>query len=590
MGIAHFRSSDSFVRVLKEDIRIKLLVGITLFLLIMIVVWKLIARLLSYLNESEQKFRALSDILNKSEELLRASIESSPDGILVVNNRGDVTHSNAKFSSLWSIAPELMTKADDKKLLNHVLGQLSDPEAFLEKVNHLYESDSHSLDIVFFKDGRRLERSSQPLLIEGENEGRVWTFKDITQQIIANNTIKQNLIEREQINTKLEVALKNAETANRAKSDFLATMSHEIRTPLNGIIGMLQLIDWKELSVGNRQKLDLMHTSSIHLREVINHILDFSKIESGKMSLVSHNFSVVEVVEGVVEISRSLAEQKGLTLEMVIDPSIPEWVVGDEGKLRQVFFNLMNNAIKFTQKGGIILRTEKVSEEPSTRTIQLAFSLEDTGIGIPKEKLDTLFDAFSQVDNSLSRFFDGTGLGLSISQQLTHLMGGRISVDSVYGEGSTFRLQVGFLIGERPSDESVSKMPSPHRFSILLVEDEMVSQFIVKGFLEDDGHRVMLAENGREAIELAQTNTFDLILMDLRMPGMNGLEATRFIRKLDDPVRASVPIVALTADVVKDTIQECLDSGMQRVLTKPIELGELNRVFQELPSFTPSTQ
>jgi PAS domain S-box-containing protein len=234
---------------------------------------------------------------------------------------------------------------------------------------------------------------------------------DNNGKVISVDGIAQDITDRSKIE-KEENAKKVAEAANRTKGEFLATMSHEIRTPLTGIIGMLQQINEKDLSDSNRQKLDLMHSSSIHLRTVINHILDFSKIESGKMSLASYDFSVIDLVQEMVETSKSTAEQKGISLEVHINSSIPEWVRGDDGKLRQVLFNLMSNAMKFTQEGSVTMRVNRVVES-SGQDVQLSFFVEDTGIGIPEEKLSNLFDAFSQVDSTLSRSFDGTGLGLA---------------------------------------------------------------------------------------------------------------------------------------------------------------------------------
>jgi two-component system, sensor histidine kinase len=299
------------------------------------------------------------------------------------------------------------------------------------------------------------------------------------------------------------------------------------------------------------------------------------------VSLVLDDFSVVDLVQEVADTFRSVAEQKELVLKVYINPQIPEWIRGDDGKLRQVLFNLIGNALKFTKDGSVTIRVDQIIKS-GEQEIMLTFVVEDTGIGIPKEKLSSLFDAFSQLDSSLSRSFGGTGLGLAISQHLVDMMGGKITVHSIPNQGSVFQFQVCFSLGERPrvcESMEASTIPS---LSILLVEDEMVSQMVSKGFLEDYGHMVMLAENGPEAVKLAKNNKFDIILMDLRMPEMSGLEATRIIRGFDDPIYAQVPIMALTADVVKDTLQECLDNGMQRALTKPVDPDELHRAFHEV--------
>ncbi len=415
---------------------------------------------------------------------------------------------------------------------------------------------------------RLLEVQESPVL---DRDGKVVSVDGIAQDITDRARIE------EAKNAKIV-----AEEANRAKSEFLANMSHEIRTPLNGIIGMLQQIDDSELSTDNRRKMDLMYSSSQHLRTVVNHILDFSKIESGRISLVTSDFALHELVQNTVETIRVIADEKGLNIDVHMDPDLPDRVHGDGGKLRQVLFNLMDNAVKFTNDGRIFIKVKRLSES-GLDYCTTQFHVEDTGIGIPEEKHEELFQAFSQVDSSLSRSFDGTGLGLAISQRLVRMMGGEITVSSTPGQGSVFKFTIDLAAsqGQDEPEREVVVKPLPS-LSILLVEDEMVSQIVAKGFLEEAGHEVVVAENGHDAIRQAGENGFDIILMDLRMPGMSGMEAARRIRALEDPKRANVPIVALTADVVKSSLQECLDSGMQRVLTKPLDIAELRRVFVEL--------
>ncbi|MBF0589408.1 MAG: transporter substrate-binding domain-containing protein [Magnetococcales bacterium] len=389
-----------------------------------------------------------------------------------------------------------------------------------------------------------------------------------------------DVTERRAMEEKLRQSLDEAEKANLAKSRFLAAMSHEIRTPLNGIIGILQQLEEESFPKRSRHKLELMRISSVHLRSVISDILDFSKIESGKMVMVEEDFSLKNLVWEVVATSRGVARPKGIHVVAHWDPALCEWYRGDGAKLRQALTNLVSNGVKFTQEGEVALSVEGMRTEGR---VEVDFRVQDTGIGIPESKLETLFSAFTQVDNSLSRSFDGTGLGLAISQHLVTMLGGRISVNSQVGQGSEFRFQIPLTptgINDPACEMETQEAVRP--CSILLVEDDFISQNVFQGFLEEAGHKVTVVATGLEAIDRASEEHFDLILMDLRMPGLNGLEATQRIRRLEDPGLAQVPILAITADVVNETLQQCLEHGMQGVLTKPVDLQELNRWIHKL--------
>ncbi|MEE8568493.1 MAG: transporter substrate-binding domain-containing protein, partial [Anaerolineales bacterium] len=345
-----------------------------------------------------------------SEELLRSIIESSKDGILVVNNLQETTHTNTRFSEMWHIPKELLDTRDDEKLLRHVTDQLDDPEAFLSKVNDLYSSKEKSLDIIDFKDGRIFERYSLPLIEDGKVTGRVWSFEDITQRKHSEEEIKQ--------------AKEAAELANQAKSTFLATMSHEIRTPLNPIIGLTHLALQAAPSDRVRGYLNKIQASSKSLLRLINDILDFSKIEAGKIVVEVEPFSLGQVMENLKSLYGIKAHEKQLGFSVSVSPETPGGLVGDPLRLEQVLSNLISNAIKFTKQGSV-----SIDVEPTKVTGEIAlleFSVRDTGIGIDEEKLSEVFQAFTQADDSTTRKYGGTGLGLSICQKLISLMGSEL--------------------------------------------------------------------------------------------------------------------------------------------------------------------
>ena len=377
--------------------------------------------------------------------LLQATIESTADGLLVVNREGRVTASNRRFAELWRIPSDLLASGDDEALLTFVLDQLTDPQAFGAKVHELYATpEADSIDTLAFKDGRVFERYSHPQRLHGEVVGRVWSFRDTTERVRAEDALRRLNAEMEERvhvrSAELERARDAAEAANRAKSSFLATMSHEIRTPMNGILGMVDLLGRTALDREQRRMLAVAKDSTAALLTVISDVLDFSKIEAGKVALENVAFDVWGVVEGVGSLLAGPAAAKGVRLEIDLDPTAPRRAWGDAVRLRQILLNLVGNAIKFTQStdhraGRVTVRLTHgagTGEEPG----RVELAVEDNGIGIDPEVQHRLFQAF--VQEAGGKHFGGTGLGLSISARLAEQMGGRINVRSALGEGSVF--------------------------------------------------------------------------------------------------------------------------------------------------------
>ena len=408
---------------------------------------------------------------------------------------------------------------------------------------------------------------------------------DLGEVVDSINTMSENIIKAED-NHK---ALMLAEASNLAQKDFLARMSHEIRTPMNGVLGMTQLAQNTDSEEKRMEYLGKIHSSASLLLGIINDILDFSKIEAGKMEIEKHPFKVSEIIDNINGLMMPRVNEKNLKLIISLDDTVPEIVVGDSLRISQVLFNIIGNAVKFTAKGSITLRV--YSEEQPDNIIKLFFEVIDTGIGMNDEQLSGIFNSFTQADSSTARRFGGSGLGLSISKALIELMDGEISAKSEIGKGSEFDFYIltsAFQDKDYDEiDENLVVLNSQRYdgFNILLVEDNEINQEIAKAVLEEMGCAVDLADNGEEGISAFKAKDYDLIFMDIRMPVMDGIEATRKIREIE-LVRASteeesehIPIIAMTANAMQADRDATKDAGMDAHISKPINIDEIRSVL-----------
>ncbi|MBU2549394.1 MAG: PAS domain S-box protein [Proteobacteria bacterium] len=503
------------------------------------------------------------------------AVEDSPSSVVVTDLDGTIEYVNPKFSETTGYSRQEALGQNPRILKSGA----QDPEVY----RRLWETISSGGEWH----GEFLNRK--------KNGEVFWEFASISPvknedgQVTHYVAVKEDITERKRTEEELRLAKEAAETASRAKTDFLANMSHEIRTPMNAILGMIDLTLQGYLDEEQRDNLATAKSSAKHLLHIINDILDLSKIEAGKVELDRVDFELDSLARSVLTTFEIQAANKGLALQLDLAGNLPVHIKGDPIRLRQILVNLIGNAVKFTDGGGVYIEIEPEPDSPPDRGteagVRLRFSVRDTGIGIPEEKRGTVFDTFSQAEAGITKKYGGTGLGLAICKQLVGMMGGRIWIESGGDRGSRFIFTAVFEPGDQSQDgfkdRDVRADATVRPLKILLAEDNPVNAKVATRFLARLGHATVVAEDGQAVLEALSLDWFDLVLMDVEMPEMDGIEATRRIRAGETgEANRNVPIVAMTAHALAEFRERCEEAGMNDYITKPVDFLRLGEVIQ----------
>ncbi|MFP4397769.1 MAG: PAS domain S-box protein [Desulfonatronovibrio sp.] len=515
---------------------------------------------LTRLKKTEQSLRLQSLVLDQIE-----------DRVTITDLSGRITYVNkAEVKALGLPREEILNKSTD------IYGE--DPEQGAtqqEIIKKTKQNGSWKGEVVnYSKDGREMILDCRTQVVHDEEDLPV-ALCCISTDITGHKRAQEALV----------LAKEEAESANRAKSEFLANMSHEIRTPLNGIMGMMQLLSKTGLNQDQEELVNLGSVSAKRLTQLLSDILELSSIDAGKMIIREKEFNLHDICSSIKDLFIIPAREKGIDFHCSLAPPFPENLIGDDTRVQQILVNLVGNAVKFTDNGSVSLSISPVSQ-PDKDSMRVFFSIADTGTGIPEDKLDDLFQPFSQADGSLSRQYQGAGLGLVIVFRLVEMMNGNIAVESEPGRGTTVHVVLPFTLPAKQHSKLVTKPsifqePKKH-LNILLAEDDSLNQLFIKRILEKEGHNVNLAKNGKEAVDMLQEQNFDCILMDIQMPVMTGIEATKTIRESTSlGAKKDVPIIAVTAHAQPGDREIFLDAGMDDYLGKPVRLEDFQRVFNK---------
>ena len=531
------------------------------------------------------------------EELLQYEhiVSSSTDMMSILDHNFVHLSVNPSYENAFNLSKEYFAG----KTASEVFGEKFFENNIRPHAEHCFskgENVNYQAWLDFPETGRRyLDVTYSPFVRGGKVEGLVFNARDITRRKLIEDELAEHRSHLEDTIKKrteqLAETQEKAESANKAKSNFLANMSHEIRTPMNAIIGLTHLLEQTDLTPGQLEQLNKIDISGKHLLSVINNILDISKIEAGKLALEQMDLDLNALFDDVRALYQEQLNSKGLTFETDIN-NVPHWLHGDPTRLRQALLNYVGNAIKFTKQGTISLRAIKLEENDTD--VLIRFEVQDTGIGIAPEDLSTLFESFEQADTSTTRKYGGTGLGLVINQHLSEMMGGETGADSELGHGSTFWFTArlghgqGVMQAEPPKWMGYAEEGLPDQYKgcrILLVEDNAINSDVAEAVLKQAKLVVDTAENGCIAVDKVRANDYDLVLMDIQMPEMDGFEATRLIRAISG--KENLPILTMTANVFTEDRKDCLEAGMNDFVSKPFDVDDL---FSKLVRWLPGKE
>ncbi|EDZ62671.1 signal transduction histidine kinase [Sulfurimonas gotlandica GD1] len=539
---------------LKNLIKEHILINALSFVVLMILHIVIYMAIKNRYREKEVKDKEVKDYLDIAQVL-----------IMVLDNNKNVTMINTEGAKLLGYSKD------------EIIGK-NWIENFLPK-NIQLEINELASDIIEEKE-KYPNYENYVLTKSGELKLILWKYStlfDDQGNTIGLLTSGQDITEQKRTYLELNKAKYEAEKANKSKSEFLANMSHEIRTPLNGIMGFVNLLYKDEKDIKKQEKLKIIKDSSYTLIDIVNDILDFSKIESGMLSIEKVPFNILDAISQTILLFRQRAKEKNITIKLSIDDKIPKFIEGDITRTKQVFSNLLSNALKFSNEDSDV----KVNVNYLDNTNEIYCEVLDSGVGISPSKTDTIFEAFEQEDSSTTRKYGGTGLGLSIVKQLVELMGGKIGVNSELGVGSTFYFTLPIIEAKEDIDKDDVATINQELLhgNALIVEDNKTNQMLLSILLEDFGLTYDVANDGLEAVDKVKNNKYDLILMDENMPNMNGIEASSTIRKLEHT--KDIVIIAVTANALKGDREKFLENGMDDYISKPIDTDELEKILRK---------
>lgn len=531
---------------------------------------------------------AEKDLAN-SLSLLQATFDSIDEGIVAFNDENILSSANPRFYEIWDIDDDSFNEIDELDFFREISKRVIDSEGFFKKIQGFIESNKYDIEDTFhLKNEQVIEASLKPQYIEGKIAGKVWTFRDITEQTkaedkliwytkdleLAKMTLEQQKNQLENTVEELEIAKELAESATKSKSEFLANMSHEIRTPLNAIIGFSQLLSDDLKMNKHKSYVQAILSSGNNLLGLINDLLDLSKIEAGRFDLIMEQISISELLTEIKKMFQLKARQSGLDFSVVIDNKMPEAILTDPMRLKQILINIVGNALKFTEKGYVSINIDTKNFDYEKKKLDLYIIVKDTGIGIAEENITKIFDSFHQQSGESTRKYGGTGLGLAITKKLVEMLNGEIRVDSKIGRGSTFTVwlkDVTYSMDKKYTKSFEIEKSQEIVFNnqlIFIADDIELNRSLIKGYLDKLNLILAEAENGREVVKLAERSKPDLILMDINMPYLNGNETLKKLKSIDE--FKNIPVIAMSSSDSSESDDEVIAHGFDDNLKKPI--------------------